>query len=116
VREQYPNRKFVAVFEVHTYSSLNPTFMQRYQGTLNPADAVCVLYDPHVFELKRMEVPSKETIEQRFGKGEALSDLPLLQAWLSGAMQADQPLVVLLMSSGNLCGLSMDYFTDSKRS
>lgn len=116
VREQYPNRKFVAVFEVHTYSSLNPTFMQRYQGTLNPADAVCVLYDPHVFELKRMEVPSKETIEQRFGKGEALSDLPSLQAWLSGAMQADQPLVVLLMSSGNLCGLSMDYFTDSKRS
>ena len=83
---------------------------------MNPADAVCVLYDPHVFELKRMDVPSKETIEQRFGKGEALSDLTSLQAWLSGAMQADQPLVVLLMSSGNLCGLSMDYFTDSKRS
>jgi UDP-N-acetylmuramate: L-alanyl-gamma-D-glutamyl-meso-diaminopimelate ligase len=116
VREQYPNRKFVAVFEVHTYSSLNPTFMQRYQGTLNPADAVCILYDPHVFELKRMEVPSKETIEQRFGKGEALSDLTALQSWLGQAMNTDQSLVVLLMSSGNLCGLSMDYFTDSKRS
>ena len=116
VREQFPNHKFIAVFEVHTYSSLNPDFMQRYQGTLNPADAVCVLYDPHVFELKRMEVPSKETIEQRFGKGQALSDLPSLQHWLSDAMETHQSMVVLLMSSGNLCGLSVDYFTNSKRS
>ncbi len=116
VREQFPNHKFIAVFEVHTYSSLNPDFMQRYRGTLNPADAVCVLYDPHVFELKRMEVPSKETIEQRFGKGQALSDLSSLKQWLSDAMETHQPMVVLLMSSGNLCGLSVDYFTDSNRS
>jgi UDP-N-acetylmuramate: L-alanyl-gamma-D-glutamyl-meso-diaminopimelate ligase len=116
VREQYPNHKFLAVFEVHTYSSLNPDFMGRYKGTLDPADAVCVLYDPHVFELKRMEVPSKETIEQRFGKGQALSNLSSLKHWLSDAMETQQPMVVLLMSSGNLCGLSVDYFTDSNRS
>jgi UDP-N-acetylmuramate: L-alanyl-gamma-D-glutamyl-meso-diaminopimelate ligase len=116
VREQYPNHKFLAVFEVHTYSSLNPDFMGRYKGTLDPADSVCVLYDPHVFELKRMEVPSKETIEQRFGKGQALSDLSSLKHWLSDAMETHQPMVVLLMSSGNLCGLSVDYFTDSNRS
>ncbi|MFM7639306.1 MAG: UDP-N-acetylmuramate--L-alanine ligase [Bacteroidota bacterium] len=116
VREQFPNHKFIAVFEVHTYSSLNPEFMQRYQGTLNPADAVCVLYDPHVFELKHMEVPSKETIELRFGKGQALSDLNSLQDWLSNALDTHQPMVVLLMSSGNLCGLNVDYFTDSNRS
>ena len=116
VREQYPNHKFLAVFEVHTYSSLNPDFMGRYKGTLDPADAVCVLYDPHVFELKRMDVPSKETIEQRFGKGQALSDLSSLKHWLSDAMETHQPMVVLLMSSGNLCGLSVDYFTDSNRS
>ncbi|MBM3438045.1 MAG: peptidoglycan synthetase [Bacteroidetes bacterium] len=116
VREQFPNHKFIAVFEVHTYSSLNSEFMQRYQGTLNPADAICVLYDPHVFQLKRMEVPSKETIEQRFGKGQALSDLSSLKNWLSNALETHQPAVVLLMSSGNLCGLSVDYFTDSSRS
>ncbi|MFM8995859.1 MAG: UDP-N-acetylmuramate--L-alanine ligase [Bacteroidota bacterium] len=116
VREQFPNHKFIAVFEVHTYSSLNSEFMQRYQCTLNPADAICVLYDPHVFELKRMEVPSKETIEQRFGKGQALSDLSSLKNWLSNALETHQPAVVLLMSSGNLCGLSVDYFTDSSRS
>lgn len=116
VREQFPNRKFIAVFEVHTYSSLNPDFMQRYRGTLNPADAVCILYDPHVFELKRMEVPSKETIESRFGKGTAMSTLNDLQHWLQQSLNTKDPVVVLLMSSGNLCGLNLDYFTDSSRS
>lgn len=116
VREQFPNRKFIAVFEVHTYSSLNPDFMQRYRGTLNSADAVCILYDPHVFELKRMEVPSKETIESRFGKGTAMSTLTDLQHWLQQSLNTKDPVVVLLMSSGNLCGLNLDYFTDSSRS
>ncbi len=116
VREQFPNYKFIAVFEVHTYSSLNPEFMQRYQGTLDPADHVCILFDPHVFELKRMEVPSRETIEHRFGKGQALSTKFELEGWLHDAMKTTEPTVVLLMSSGNLCGLSVDYFTDSNRS
>lgn len=116
VREQFPNRKFIAVFEVHTYSSLNPDFMQRYRGTLNPADTVCILYDPHVFELKRMEVPSNEIIESRFGKGTAMSTLADLEHWLSQALNTNEPVVVLLMSSGNLCGLNLNYFTDSSRS
>ena len=33
VREQFPHHKFIAVFEVHTYSSLNPEFMGRYRDT-----------------------------------------------------------------------------------
>jgi len=35
---------------------------------------------------------------------------------LHDAMKTKEPTVVLLMSSGNLCGLSVDYFTDSNRS
>ncbi len=116
VREQYPNHKFLAVFEVHTYSSLNPDFMGRYKGTLDPADAVCILFDPHVFELKRMEVPSKETVESRFGKGKAMNDLGALMSWLSDETSTDQAVVVLLMSSGNLAGLDLNYFTKSNRS
>jgi UDP-N-acetylmuramate: L-alanyl-gamma-D-glutamyl-meso-diaminopimelate ligase len=116
VREQYPNHKFLAVFEVHTYSSLNPDFMGRYKGTLDPADAVCILFDPHVFELKRMEVPSKETVESRFGKGKAMNDLGALMSWLSAETTTNQAVVVLLMSSGNLAGLDLNYFTKSNRS
>ena len=116
VREQFPNHKFIAVFEVHTYSSLNPEFMGRYKGTLDPADDVCILFDPHVFELKRMEVPSKETVEMRFGKGKSVNRLDELQLWLSFSMETDQPVVLLLMSSGNLAGLDLNYFTKSNLS
>lgn len=116
VREQFPNRKFIAVFELHTYSSLNPDFMARYKGTLDPADAVCILFDPHVFELKRMEIPTSQTVEARFGKGKAINNLDQLQLWLSDALATDRNLVVLLMSSGNLSGLDLNYFKTSKRS
>ena len=116
VREQFPHHKFIAVFEVHTYSSLNPEFMGRYRDTLNPADEVCILFDPHVFELKRMEIPSRETVEMRFGKGQAMSTLDELKTWLHQTMETDQPTVVLLMSSGNLAGLDLNYFTMSNRS
>ena len=116
VREQFPHHKFIAVFEVHTYSSLNPEFMGRYRDTLNPADEVCILFDPHVFELKRMEIPSRETVEMRFGKGQAMSTLDELKTWLHQTMETDQPAVVLLMSSGNLAGLDLNYFTMSNRS
>jgi hypothetical protein len=63
-----------------------------------------------------MEVPSKETVELRFGKGKAVNRLDELQLWLSSAMETDQPLVLLLMSSGNLAGLDLNYFTKSNLS
>ena len=70
-----------------------------------------VMRSCEVFGIQELNI-----IEQRFGKGQAMSDLPSLQHWLSDAMETHQPMVVLLMSSGNLCGLSVDYFTNSKRS
>lgn len=112
VREQFPNRKMIAVFEVHTYSSLNPDFMARYKGTLNPADAICILFDPHVFELKKMEVPSRYIVEQRFGKGKAINNADELKSWLEIETKTQQPVVVLLMSSGNLGGLNLDFLMD----
>src|SRR5690554_2708694 len=37
VKAQYPNRKLIAVLELHTYSSLSPGFLQEYRGTLDAA-------------------------------------------------------------------------------
>lgn len=107
VADQYHSSRFLAVFEVHTYSSLNPEFMGRYKNTLNPADDVWILFDPHVFELKKMEVPSAETIELRFGKGKALNDPQQMLAEVKHILHqhAAEHCVLLLMSSGNLGGL-----------
>lgn len=105
IREQYPAHHMVAVFELHTYSSLRKDFMQGYHGALDMADAAFVLFDPHVFELKKMPVPTTEEIKSAFGTVVALSDPLELQQQVQLACQ-NKPLVLLLMSSGNLGGIT----------
>jgi len=110
VREQYPTRNFIAVFELHTFSSLMPEFMGQYNQTMNAANQVFVLFDPHVFELKRMPVPSAETIQQRLGNVEVFSNVTELQERVKAAIQKGQKNVLLLMSSGNLGGSQIEDF------
>ncbi|MGZ5222537.1 MAG: UDP-N-acetylmuramate--L-alanine ligase, partial [Chitinophagaceae bacterium] len=38
VKNQFPNRRFIAALELHTYSSLNEAFMKEYNGAMDPAD------------------------------------------------------------------------------
>ncbi len=105
VREQYPNHRFIAVFELHTYSSLMPEFMSQYAGCFQGADETLVLFDPHVFEIKKMDVPSKETVHSRIQTGEVFNDaLELHNRVQELRQQTDKPTVLLLMSSGNFGG------------
>lgn len=105
VREQYPNHRFIAVFELHTYSSLMPEFMSQYSGCFQGADETLVLFDPHVFEIKKMDVPSKETVYSRIQTGEVFnSATELHQRVQELRKQTDKPTVLLLMSSGNFGG------------
>jgi len=110
VKEQYVNRNFTAVFELHTFSSLMPEFMSQYHGTMDAADSIFVLYDPHVFELKRMPVPSSETIRERLGNVRVFSDVELLQEAVRQSFKTNNKNVLLLMSSGNLGGSKIEDF------
>ncbi len=112
VREQFPDSQFIAVFEVHTFSSLNPEFMSRYNQTLQPANQAFILFDPHVFKLKKMPIPSAKEIESRFGVGHAISSPLELQNLIVNALnnKPAQHQVLLLMSSGNLAGIDLQLF------
>ena len=44
LKNQYPDRKLIACLELHTYSSLNPEFLNQYKGTLAAADIAVVFY------------------------------------------------------------------------
>lgn len=110
VREQFPTRNFIAVFELHTFSSLMPEFMGQYNQTMDAADQVFVLFDPHVFELKRMPVPSAEIIQQRLGNVEVFSNVSEMQEKVKAATLKGQKNVILLMSSGNLGGSQIEDF------
>jgi UDP-N-acetylmuramate: L-alanyl-gamma-D-glutamyl-meso-diaminopimelate ligase len=107
VKQQYPNRKLIAVFELHTYSSLSAAFMPQYAGSLDPADEACVFYSKHAMEIKKMPDMPAATVEAGFGKAglAILHTKDELQAWLD--RQTFQNCCIILMSSGTFDGLDL---------
>ncbi len=110
VKEQFPERRLIAVLELHTYSSLNAGFMQEYKGVLDPADEAAVFYSAHALELKRMPPLPAATVKAGFGnpKLEVIQSSADLQTWLSARNYKNSNL--LLMSSGNYDGLDIAAF------
>ncbi|HEX2534397.1 MAG TPA: Mur ligase family protein [Chitinophagaceae bacterium] len=107
VRRQFPERRLIAVLELHTYSSLNEQFLGEYRGVLEGADAAVVFYSRHALELKRMPELKRETVQEEFGTpGLSVIDRgPDLEAWLEQQDYAGS--VLLLMSSGNYEGVDV---------
>jgi UDP-N-acetylmuramate: L-alanyl-gamma-D-glutamyl-meso-diaminopimelate ligase len=112
VKQQFPRRKFIAVLELHTYSSLNEKFMNEYNGALDKADEAAVFYSRHALELKRLPDLPEEKVKQGFGK-EGLAVINTrenLEKWLKSFDYANTNL--LLMSSGNYDGADMLTFAN----
>ena len=66
VAGRYPGRKVIACLELHTYSSLNKNFLPLYKDSLTNAYAAYVYFNPHQFELKRLESFSREAVSEAF--------------------------------------------------
>lgn len=107
VKQQYPNRKLIAILELHTYSSLNEQFMQEYHGAMDKADVAVVFYAKHALELKRMPDLPAEKVYNGFAKPGLLvmNEAAALWQWLQ--LQSYENANILLMSSGNYDGLDM---------
>jgi UDP-N-acetylmuramate: L-alanyl-gamma-D-glutamyl-meso-diaminopimelate ligase len=107
VKQQFPNRKLIAVFELHTFSSLNEKFMSEYKGAMDKADEAVVFYSNHALELKRMPPLDPAVVEQGFDKKGlvVINDKNKLQEWLK--KQDYKNANLLLMSSGNYDGLDI---------
>lgn len=104
VKQQFPNRKLVAVLELHTFSSLNEAFMKEYNGAMEKADVAAVFYAKHALELKRMPDLPKEKVTEGFNKKGlvVINDKNELENWLQ--QQDFTNANLLLMSSGNYDG------------
>ncbi len=107
VKQQYPDRKLIALLELHTYSSLNEQFMQEYHGAMDKADVAVVFYAKHALELKRMPDLPAEKVYNGFAKPGLLvmNEAAALWQWLQ--LQLYENANILLMSSGNYDGLDM---------
>lgn len=108
VREQYPEQNMIACLELHTYSSLNKEFIQQYKGTLDQADVAAVFFSPDAVRIKQLDELAPEDIAAAFGneniqvftEPESFRDFLFSQPLNKSAL--------LLMSSGNYGGLSLD--------
>ena len=108
LKNQFPNRKLIACLELHTYSSLNPEFLNEYKGTLDAADVAVVFYSPHALEIKKLKVISQQQIADAFQRDDLIIYTnPIAFKDFLFAQQFND-ISLLLMSSGNYGGLDFD--------
>lgn len=112
VKQQFPERKLVAVLELHTYSSLNEAFMTEYKGAFDKADAGVVFYSNHALEIKRMPPLPKEKVMEGFQKEGLNVFTQREELWNYLQQQSFTNANLLLMSSGNYDGLDMQGFAE----
>lgn len=107
VKAQFPDRKLIAVFELHTYSSLNENFLSEYRDALNDADEAVVYFSTHALEIKRLPMLDVSKIREGFGNDElhVFNDREQLLEWLR--QRELQNANLLLMSSGNYDGIDV---------
>ena len=108
LREQFPEKHLLAVFELHTYSSLSEVFIDHYRDALKLADTAIVFYDPHAVAIKKLELMPDERIVEGFGR----PDLKVVhnKAELLDLLQKGQrhDVVGVFMSSGDFNGLTTE--------
>ncbi len=103
----YPNRRLVACYELHTFSSLNKDFLPQYDQKMSDADVAVVFYSPHTLEMKRLPMISPEEIKSAFGDknlliftdSQQLNDFLMSQNWYQSNL--------LMMSSGTFGGMDL---------
>ena len=110
VKNQYPDKKIVALFELHTYSSLSAAFLKEYYGSMNDADVAIVFFSNHALEIKRLKPLNAEEVKEHFGKDDlqVITDRGLLEIWLKTVDLTNT--VLLFMSSGNYDGMDVRTF------
>jgi UDP-N-acetylmuramate: L-alanyl-gamma-D-glutamyl-meso-diaminopimelate ligase len=111
MKHQFDGDALVAVFELHTFSSLNKDFLSQYAGSLDAADIPVVFFDKETFAHKHMPVLDSEFVRQSFANyhvsiftdKNSLADFLLTQQWKNKNL--------LLMSSGNFAGMDITAIT-----
>lgn len=110
VRERYPEHKLVACFELHTFSSLNESFLGEYAHSMDACDAGAVFFSAHALALKGMPPLDPEQVKQHFANEslQVFQDKDSLKRWIDeNTDNADKPVCLLLMSSGTFEGMTL---------
>ena len=105
LKNQYPNRKLIACMELHTFSSLNKSFLDQYNGTMQEADLAFVYYNKKTLKHKKLEDLSADDVKKAFA-GENVTVLNSSKEMVNCLLKMKwEQQNLLLMSSGNFDGI-----------
>ena len=107
VKAQFPDKTLLACVELHTFSSLNKSFLSEYNHTLDAADVAVVYYNAHTLEIKRLTPISPDDIRAAFNKPDLhiFTELTDLEAFINQYKSTVD--VFLMMSSGTFGGMDL---------
>lgn len=112
VKTQFEDSKVIAVLELHTFSSLNKSFLTEYKNAMNGVEVALVYFDPNAIVQKKLEDLSTALVFNSFNR----ADLKVLttrnQISESIEREITANTVVLFMSSGNFGGLNLEVFSE----
>jgi UDP-N-acetylmuramate: L-alanyl-gamma-D-glutamyl-meso-diaminopimelate ligase len=108
VKNQFPERKLIAVQELHTYSSLNKAFLPNYAHSMEEADVAVIYLNPHAVALKKLELMDEVTLREGFKRPDLMlfTESHALKEYL--LVQNYSNTNLLLMSSGNYDNLDLE--------
>lgn len=108
VKNQFPERKLIAVQELHTYSSLNKAFLPNFAHTMDAADLAIVYLNPQAVALKKLELMDESTLQEGFKRKDLIlfTESAALKKFLLNIDFSNTNL--LLMSSGNYDNLDLE--------
>jgi len=108
VKKQFKDRKLVACMELHTFSSLNKSFLSQYEKSMNNADEAIVYFSIEAMKHKRLKPISKEDIKLAF-KNEKLKVINNKEELIHNLKDMySENTNLLMMSSGNFNKLNYD--------
>ena len=110
VREQFPNDLFLACLELHTYSSLDVSFIHTYANCLVHTDIAVVFIDDEARKAKGKASLDEDIIRNAFSHQSlyVFYDKETLSNWL----QQQPASILLMMSSGHFGGLDLHGLVD----
>ncbi|HSH52863.1 MAG TPA: Mur ligase family protein [Bacteroidales bacterium] len=110
VKNQYPEKKLIAVMELHTFSSLSINFLQEYKGSMNKADIPVVYFNQKVIRHKKLKPISKEKVVESFANHK-LTTFTMQKQLIKYIKNIDiTHSALLFMSSGDFSGLNINAF------
>lgn len=110
VKKQFIDRRLIACMELHTFSSLNKTFLQQYSNSMSAADEAIVYFNPKTIAHKGLEAISIQDIEDAFAPSKVKVYDKASQVVERLTSISLENTALLLMTSGNFDGLDLNRF------